>query len=208
MVVLSQAQNINWRSIQDHKNVASVNLGLDFGTTVQVMYYRQVSAFRPILLGGDFSIPFGETLLDDFKVRWGGQIEVFEYNGFSVTGKVLANFRRYENDLVRMASFGSEFALISGYYRPTWHVGFEVGFDKSIITHLKHSDVMRDYVYADIQDGWYIPSGGNWFYGLHGSKTVGSSTELTGRFGFTNAERKDEDAMFPVYLQLGFNKKF
>ncbi len=204
----SYAQNVNWRALNEQNSIASFNLGYDFGVTAQLGYNRSIKAFKPILLGGDFSFPAGEDFMDDFKVRLGGQIEVFESNGFSVTGKIFASFRRHETDLVRMASFGSEFSLVSGYYKPTWHIAAELGFDKSIVTNLKHSEIIREYVYADIQDGWFIPSGGNWFYGIQGSKTVGKSMEISSRLGATNAQGNDEDAIIPFYFHLGINKKF
>ncbi len=210
MAFTGQTQNINWRSIdEDQKHIVSVLLGLDFGTAVNLGYYRTLRLLdRPILVGGDFSFPAGADFMDDFKVRWGGQIEVFESNGISVTGKILANFRRLETTAVRMQSFGSEFAILSGYYKPKWHAGLEVGFDKAITTHLKHSDVMREFIYADVKDGWYVPTGGNWYFGLHGSKTIGRSFDVTFRSGVTNAEQDDENATIPMYLQFGANKRF
>ncbi len=202
------SQNINWRSLQhEQPNLISLNLGYDFGLTTQIGYYRYLNSKNPILLGADYSFPMGENLMDDFKLRFGGQIEVYEINGFSVTAKVLGNMRRYETARVRMASFGSEFSVLVGYYKPTWHVAGEFGFDKSIITHLEHSDTMRD-VFPGIKDGWYIPSGGHFFYGIQGSKTLGKTFELSLRAGFTNAEGKDEDALLPYYGQLGLVKRF
>lgn len=209
MALSSQAQNINWRTVDSlDKNIVSLGLGYDYGVTTQLGYYRSIKAFKPILLGGDFSFPSGKNLMDDHKVRIGGQIEIFDYKGFSVSGKIFGNFRRHESELVRMASFGSELSLVSGYYKPTWHIGVEVGFDKAIATHLKHSDIVRETFYADIQDGWYVATAGNWFYGFQASKTIGKSMGITARFGLTNAEGKDKDAMLPYYAQLGLNKKF
>lgn len=208
IISMGYSQNINWRSIHNQqKNMVTAQLGLDYGTTVQVGYFRPIRAFRPILLGADFSMPAGEDLLDDFKVRWGGMIEVYEYNGFSVTGKILANYRRNEMSLVRMQSFGSEFAIISGYYKPTWHAALELGFDKAISTHLKHTDLMKE-TYPDVQDGWYVPTGGNWYYGIQGSKSIGQQTDATLRLGLTNAQKDDEDSLLPFYLQLGINRRF
>ena len=208
LVSLSNAQNINWRSIKyDQKNVITAQLGLDYGTTVQVGYFRSLRAFMPILLGADFSIPAGEDLVDDFKVRWGGQIELYELKGFSASAKILANYRRNEMSMVTMQSFGSEFAVISGYYKPTWHAAFELGFDKAITTHLKHTDLMRE-TYPEIQDGWYVPTAGNWYYGIQGSKTIGQKADATLRLGLTNAQKDNEDSLLPFYLQFGVNMRF
>jgi hypothetical protein len=66
---------------------------------------------------------------------------------------------------------------------------------------------MRAY-YPAIKDGWYVPSGGNYYYGIQGSKTIGESFDLSLRLGATNAQDDDEDAVLPFYLQLGFGVRF
>ena len=202
------AQAINWRSINEEQmNVANINIGYDYGVVTQAGYGRIVNAFSPILLTLDFSIPMGKNTFDDLKVRVGGQIELYEINGFSISGKIMANFRKYETDLVRVVSFGSEFSAIAGYYKPTWHLAGEFGFDKSINSNLKHSELMKD-IHPQVTDGWYIPSGGHFFYGIQGSKTLGENLEISLRIGMTNAERKDQDAEIPFYLNTGLTIKF
>jgi hypothetical protein len=140
-------------------------------------------------------------------VRLGGQVEVVEIDGFSATIKIYSNFRRYQTQLVRIVSFGSDFALLAGYYSATWYAAGELGFDKAIATQLKHSDIMR-MNFPGIRDGWYVPTGGNWYYGVQGGKTIGEILEVSLRLGATNAQFDDENAAMPVYLQLGVGVKF
>jgi len=71
-----------------------------------------------------------------------------------------------------MASFGAETSASVGYYKPKWHVEATLGFDKSITTHLKHSEEMKAN-YSSIVDGWFLPSGGNWFYGIQADSLLG-----------------------------------
>lgn len=202
------SQNINWRSLDENqRNIIQLNLGFDYGVTAQAGYGRMFTFIRPVVVGADFSIPMGENLVDDFKAKLGAQIEVVEMGGFSATVRVLSIFRRYENELVRIVSFGSELGLVTGFYRPTWHAAGEFGFDKSIVSHLKHSDIMRSY-YPRIRNGWYIPSGGHFYYGVQAGKTLGQNLDLTLRVGATNAQHSDEEAAVPYYLQLGLGMKF
>lgn len=204
----ANAQNINWRSLDEgQRNVIQFNAGYDFGVTAQLGYSRTFAWFRPVMLGADFSIPMGNTLLDDFKVRLGGQMEVIEIGGFSVTVKIASIFRRYQTDLVTIQSFGSDFGLLAGYYTPTWSVAGEFGFDKSIATYLRHSDVMKAN-FPGIRDGWYIPTGGHYYYGIQGGKTIGDTFDLSLRLGATNAQFDDENAVIPYYLQLGVGVRF
>ena len=134
-------------------------------------------------------------------------MEIVEVGGFSATIRIFGIFRRYQTQLVRITSVGSEFGVLAGYYRPTWYATGELGFDKSITSHLKHSDVMRAFFPA-IKDGWYIPSGGNYYYGIQGGKTIEESVELSLRLGATDAQFHDTDAAVPYYLQLGMGIRF
>lgn len=204
----SFAQNINWSSINDHQqNFTYLNFGYNFGLTTQIGYGKKLNSFRPIVWTADYSFPKGENLVDDFKVRLGGQISIAELNNFVLSAKIYGNFRRHQTRLVRMVSFGSEMSAIMGYYKPTWHVAGEFGFDKSIITELQHSEEMQNN-FPEITNGWFIPSGGHFYYGIQGSKTIGNHFELSLRLGATNAESNDEDALLPVYTQFGLIYKF
>lgn len=202
------SQNVNWRSMrEDQPNLVQLNVGYDYGATAQVGYHRYFTVFRPVVLGLDFSFPMGSDLFDDYKVRPGAQMEIFEVHGFSATLRIASVFRRYRTQLVKVASFGSDFAVLAGYYQPTWSVAGEFGFDKSITSQLKHSDVMRENFPA-IKDGWYLPTGGNYYYGIQGGKTLGENFDLSLRLGATNAQINDENAVLPVYVQLGLGTRF
>ncbi len=202
------AQNIPWSAIKpESTNLAYLNIGYDYGLTTQVGYGHKVSTSRPLWLTLDFSVPMGKDLFDDFKVRFGGQMAVFEISDFKFTTQLYGIFRRHETELVRMANFGAELSGMIGYYRPKWYIAAELGFDKSIPTHLKHSELMKEF-YPDIIDGWFIPSGGHWFFGGQIGKTIGHNYLITLRLGATDAEGEDEDALIPLYGQLGLGRTF
>ena len=202
------SQNINWGSLgEEQRNVVQFNAGYDYGATVQLGYARAFTFGRPVVLELDYSFPMGRTLSDDFKARLGGQIEAVNLGGFSATIKVLSNFRRYQTQLVRIVSFGADLALLAGYYASTWYAAGELGFDKAIVTQLKHSDIMKAD-FPGIRDGWYLPTGGNWYYGIQGGKTIGESLEVSLRLGATKAQFDDESAVVPLYVQLGVGVRF
>ncbi|MDX2362196.1 MAG: hypothetical protein QNK23_15415 [Crocinitomicaceae bacterium] len=204
----TQAQNINWRSIgENQQNIVSLSTGYDYSLMVQTDYYRVINTFRPIAVGANFSIPMGKTVFDDFKIEYGGLIEVYEIRDFSFTAGVMGNFRQHKTGFVTMSSFGLDLSATIGYYRPKWHVAIEGGFDKAISTHLKHSDEMRE-IYPGIADGWMTATGGNFYYGIQGSKTIGERFDINLRAGFTNAQFKDMNAVLPYYAQIGVNFRF
>ncbi len=202
------SQNINWRSLrEDQRNILQFNMGYDFGATAQLGYNRAFTLIRPVVVGLDLSVPMGDVLVDDFKARIGGQVEVVEVGGFSVTAKISSPFRRYQTQMVRIVSFGADLGLVAGYYRSTWYAAGEFGFDKSVATYLKNSDVMKAY-YPAIRDGWYVPTGGNFYYGIQGGKTIGDTFEVSLRLGATYAQFDDENAILPYYAQLGLGMRF
>jgi len=205
----SYAQSINWSSLNhDQKSITYLNFGYDFGITSQIGNAHKLNIDRPILLTADFSFPMGKSLIDDFKFRIGGQMAILKKNNFIFSAKLYGSLRRHETNLVRMVSFGSELAGLVGYYKSSWHLAGEFGFDKSIITHLEHDEEMRKN-FPGIVDGWFLPSGGHFYFGLQGSKTLGDRFELSMRVGATKAQFRDEDAILPYYAQLGliFNFK-
>ena len=202
------AQNINWRSLKEgQRNIVQINPGFDFGFTAQVGYARSFEMFRPVIAGIDITIPSGNDLFDDFKVRLGGQMEVVQIDGFSATIKILGVFRRYQSDLVRVGSFGADMGLVAGYYQETWYAAGEFGFDKAVATNLRHTALMKS-MYPGIRDGWYVPTGGHYYFGVQGGKTLGDLFEISLRGGYTRAQKHDENAVVPYYAQLGVGVRF
>lgn len=202
------SQQINWRALNvDQCNIVQVNLGYDFGMAAQIGFSRTLAFPKPLLVGIEYSFPMGSDLTDDFKVRLGAQMEVVNIGGFSAAVKVSSLFRRYHTDLVRILNFGSDFAAVVGYYHPAWYVAGEFGFDKAITSHIKHSELMRAF-FPGARDGWYVSTGGHYYYGLQAGTTIGESFDISLRAGATKAQMHDENAILPFYAQLGAGMRF
>jgi len=202
------AQDLNWKWIKDKKqNYVHLQVGYDFGVTTQFGYCRSVTLVKPILFTLDYSFPMGGVIFDDFKFRYGGQLEIIELNNFIASFKLFGNFKRYETELVRIINFGTETSIILGYYKPGWHLALELGIIKPIISDLKHSEIMKED-YPTIKDGWYKSSGGYCNYGIQFSKSVAKSFNISFRVGYTNALADNKGAMLPYYTQLGMMYSF
>jgi hypothetical protein len=203
-----RSQVVNWRSIREGQhNLLQLDFGYDYGLTAQAGYARTFTMFVPALASVELSVPMGDRVLDDVKIRLGCQMEVLQAGGFSATVRIASVFRTYGSPFVNIASFGSDFGLVAGYSCPTWSAGGEFGFDKAITSHLAHTDLMRE-MFPGVRDGWYVPTGGNYSYGLQASKTLGETVELSVRGGATRAQKHDENAVMPVYLRLGIAARF
>jgi hypothetical protein len=184
----------------------NVQMGWDYSTVVGVGYGQKLKTTLPVVLNIEYSSPFGNDMFDDFKTKFGGQAEVVHMENFSVSVKVYGVFRRYQNDLVRMASFGSEFSTNFGYYKTNWYIAVDVGLDKAIATNIKNSGEMKT-VYPDVQDGWYVPTGGNFNLGIVSGYSF-SSNDLYVKIGIHVTEDLRSSPAVPYYLQIGYNRRF
>jgi len=199
-------QTINWRNLDTkQEHIISTNIGWDYGLGYGLSYAYQPSSKFPIILNSSLSAPFGEKLLDDFKTKIGAQLLLFKMDHFQIIGKVQAIYRRYESPLVRLQNFGTELGSSFGYYQSKWFVAGQLGFDKAILTHFKHSNSFRQYIYNDVKDGWYEPSsGGNFSYGVQ----IGYSfnrQDLTVGIGKTVNQDFKTTPLIPYYFELGYN---
>lgn len=120
--------------------------------------------------------------------------------------KAYGNFRQYENEYVKIASFGSEFSAMIGYYKPRWFAAGEFGFDKAIATHIKNSDIMKE-MYPGSQDGWYVPTGGNFIYGVTGGYSF-KYFDVYLEIGKTITQDFKTTPAVPLYAEVGVNLRF
>jgi hypothetical protein len=198
------AQNINWRNFEQ-KNVVSANIGFDYGFGGQLGFGRRINSKMPILLNVVLCFPTGKNMFDDFKIKGGMQMEVVKANSFSTTFKAYGIFRRYQNDVSRLVNFGSEFSLVSGYFTKRFHSAAEFGFDKAIVTHIKHESAYKRH-YEAAKDGWYLPTGGNFFYGLQTGYSS-QKNDFNLRLGKVLGQDFKPIMFAPFYMQLGLNRK-
>jgi len=203
----SFAQSINWQTLKSTQQIAQVYTGWDYGLVYGLGYSYQLKLKTPILLHASYSFPSGNQLLDDFKVRLGGQIRFYQINHFQFSASLYALYRRFQNSLVRLQNFGSELSVVAGYYKPRWFVAGEFGFDKAVVTHFKHSNNFKTFIYANVQDGWAEPStGGNFYYGLQVGISF-SKSDLVLKAGLVSEQSFQQRPFIPYYLQLGYNLK-
>jgi hypothetical protein len=202
-------QTLNWATLEeDHKHILNLNAGLDFGVKYGVEYGYQFKAMSlPTVANIEYSFPSGDKFFDDFKTKMGINVKWFTHQGFTVSTKIQGVFRRIENDNVRLVNFGTDISGTVGYYRPKWFVATEVGFDKAIVTHFKHSQGYKD-VYPNVANGWFEPAtGGNFYYGLQTGFSFGRN-DIYLKAGKVLTQDFKTTPILPFYAQLGYNRKF
>lgn len=204
----ASAQTLNWTALQkEQKHIVNVNAGWDYATSLGVGYAYQLKTKMPMVIGAQFSIPAGNNMTDDFKAKVGGQVRVLKSGNFLATVMAYGIYRQFEHaSVVRFQNFGSEFRGVAGYYKAKWFVAGEFGFDKAIVTYIKNIDAMEQY-YPTIRNGWYIPTGGNFQYGIQTGYSL-KNMDINVKGGKMVDQYFKSTARIPYYFQLGVNVKF
>lgn len=203
------AQPINWANIKkEDKHFVHVKTGIFNGVQFGAGYsYKVNQRLFPVMLNADYSVMSGDKILQDFKARLGGNIRWMESHGFAFSTSLHAIFRRYGNDYVRLANFGTEVSGVAGYYRRHWFVAAETGFDKAIVTHFRHSQAYKSQ-YPGVQNGWYETStGGNFYYGLQAGVSLGKCS-IGIRAGKILEQDFETSPLVPMYAEAGCTWKF
>jgi hypothetical protein len=199
------SQTLNWKTLDNTKHIINANFGLDYSVSYGIGYGYKLNTKLPIILSSNFSMPAGENLLDDFKNKIGGQICLLNKSNFIGSISIYGIYRKYQTQLVRLKNFGSDIKGTFGYYKPRWFTSAEIGFDKAIVTHFKHTQKYKDEIYADVVDGWYEPAtGGNFYYGLQGGYSF-KKIDIALNMGKVVAQDFKTSPSLPFYLKLGVN---
>lgn len=201
------AQVINWENISSqNRHLLHANMGAEYGVTAGMGYHRLIPGKRfPLWIGGEFSMPAGKQLADDFKLRLGGQLKIAAVNHVQFSARVQGITRRYRNQSVTLFNFGSDFSGTIGYYHKRWFFSAEAGFDKAIATNFRHSEWYKKNIYDNVQDGWYKPAtGGNFYYGLQSGFSM-KKVDLTIKAGKVLQQDFNSQPLLPFYGQVGIN---
>lgn len=203
-VLHTNGQSLNWTRLDStHRHFIGANAGAEYGMVYGLSYgYKITQGSIPVIAGLDVSAPSGKNLIDDFKVRAGGQIRWIKAGNFQLTTQLYGVFRRTENDYVRILNFGSDFAGVIGYYRTKWYVSGMFGFDKAIVSEFKHKPAYLDQ-FPGAVDGWYEPTtGGNFYYGLEAGYSF-KGCDLYVKAGQLVTQDWKTSPLLPYYGKVG-----
>jgi hypothetical protein len=170
------AQDVHFRGLNSStKHLVAVSAGADYSVYYGGAYgYVLKNALTPVIIGTEFTLPFGTTMIDDWKWRTGLQAELWKSRNFSLALKPAFVLRRYASPLSRMYNLGADLTLTFGYVRPKWGIVALAGFDKSVSTHIRHDEL--SHFYPGIRDGWYKGAGGNFKFGARANVSAGKWT--------------------------------
>ena len=203
------AQNVNWANIDfENKHIIHANVGVDYGVVFGIGYGYEINTHLfPVIANMEFSFASGEDIFDDIKTKVGAQVRIVEFSNFQFSANLHGVIRRYENDYARLVNFGSDLSGTLGYYRSRWFLAGEMGFDKAIITHYRHSVTYTEN-FPGAKDGWYGPAtGGNFYYGAQAGFSFGKN-DINVRAGKLLTQDFKTTPTLPFYGELGYNVSF
>jgi hypothetical protein len=184
------------------RNRVYTAFGLDPALVTTVGYGRVVQVRgHDVQWTGDAGVVAASMDAHDFRARLSVQTSLMQWRSVHLTGSATAITRGTENAIYRGINFGADLSGSLGVYRQRWFAAGEFGFDKAVITHVKHSDYYRTHFYPDAKDGWYLDAGGTYHGGVAGGISLGTS-EVVARVGVLRTERFNEVTP-PMYASVG-----
>ncbi|HVZ70897.1 MAG TPA: hypothetical protein VHJ20_00865 [Polyangia bacterium] len=198
----AHAQEVNLARIDDGPaNRVYVRTGAEWAFVAGVGYARTTSIGRhPVLVVGELTAPWAAPETSDYQARVGALAPILGWGGFKLAASFEPTLRGTRNDLGRMTSLGADAGLTGGYYARGWFLACEFGFDYALTTHIAHSELYRDNVYAGARDGWYINPGGNFRLGGQAGLSF-SRFDVVARAGILR-DMEGGAPLFPLYATV------
>ncbi|HHG84394.1 MAG TPA: hypothetical protein ENJ82_06580 [Bacteroidetes bacterium] len=163
----SWAQAFNFaQASSPEQQVISLHLGYAHSFQARLGYAREFVAGKPLLLGGEIALPAGNSL-NDWQGNLGGQADCLQWGDFHLVGKAYAVLRKWKMDYVSAWSWGTDLALVGGFYRKQGFLATEIGYDRSWFTNLQHGKAHLEN-YPNAVSGWYQSKAGSLYFGLQG----------------------------------------
>ena len=171
----SRAQEVNLARIEPGSNRFHTAFGMDPAVLTTVGYVRGFGmGSRTALWDLDLGLGVAEADAKDLRLRAGLQTTLWRTGDWRVAlrGRLIA--RSTSNSIYDGQAFGADLTTHVGYYRRGWFLAGSLGYDRTFVMHLEHSDWYRDNIYAEAVDGWYRGESGIWRAGLAAGVAVGA----------------------------------
>ncbi len=191
-------------------NFLYTNVGFDNSIVTSGLGYKKgfhLNFFdRRIIVGGNVSFPMFEFDINDFAMRLGAGIEVYETQNFSIPIEVNITLKGIENGTFDGNSIGTEVGIIPGYYKNTWLVAGEFFWNQQWLTYIAHTNYYKTYFF-EAKDGWLITSASNIRLGIRTGIIILKDFEILFRAGYQQRGKLD-DKLPPYYAILSLGTSF
>ncbi len=195
-------------SLPAGNQVVHFGLGLDPAILLTVGYAQSQHGWVPNrshILISEIALPF-QLDLRDYRLKFGVQSSVIRTRHLDVSATISVVTRGTVNSIHRATNFGTDVILLLGCYGRFGSLAGEIGLDKGWLTHIRHSNWYRTYIFSNAKDGWYANTASTFHYGLRAGLRIGRA-EIIFRAGINNSGSFSE-LFLPLYAVLGLNYHF
>jgi hypothetical protein len=171
----ARAQEVNLARIEPGSSRFRISYGLDPAVLTTVGYVHGFGTNAGAALWElDLGVGVAEADAEDLRLRLGLQSTLWRAGDWRVAlrGRLIA--RSTSNSIYDGHAFGADLTSHVGLYRRGWFVAGSLGYDRTLVMHLEHSDWYRNNIYADAVDGWYRGETGIWHGGLAAGVAIGA----------------------------------
>ena len=201
-----KSQEIGWYNMDQHSgHMVTLHVGADFVTGFGLSYGYKFKGKIPFVIGTELTTPFGGQIMDDFEASLTAQTIFHPMQHVGITVKPSMTCRRYGSDAAVLVNISTGLSTTVGYYRDTWSVAAEAGYDHTNATLIKPR-LLKEY-YPGSQEDWYGSTGGNFNFGLVTSYWMGS-TGISIKGGKTFGQNFEDNPTIPYFADFSLIQKF
>ena len=194
------AQDLNWGQVRDQQNhFMAAKFGADYATVMGLSYGQRLPWKLQTFLAVDLSSSFGQDLLDDWKMRFSVQSELWHSGHLSLGVKPGFIIRRFDSNVARLFSTGVDLTATLGYFGAKWTFAAEAHYDQTLATNVKHHFLQENY--PGIYNGWIGATGGNFKFGGQLGYSFAENM-LALKLGKAYARNFKDNPTLPFYFEL------
>jgi hypothetical protein len=206
LVIDLRSQEIAWfNNDQTSGHLISIHAGADIVSSFGISYGYKFKGKIPFVIGTELTTPFGGQIMDDFQASLTAQTMFRPLNHMGISIKPSMTCRRYGSEAAVLVNISAGLGTTVGYYRDTWSIAAEAGYDHSAATLIKPR-LLKEY-YPESQEEWYGSTGGNFNFGLVASYWM-RSTGLALKAGKTFGQNFSDNPTIPYYADFSVIQKW
>ncbi|WP_428262496.1 hypothetical protein [Haliangium sp.] len=198
----------------DHDNhadrVMTLSVGIEHAVVATLGYGQRVAtvAERPVTAIVAATLPWATPDAGDWTADAGVVTTLVSLSSWRLGNDLRLRTRRSVGVISDILQFAVREKLYGGYFAGPGWLSLSITYDKSLLTHLTHSDEYRMNVYPGARDGWMGSTGGLFEGAIEGGWNVSENLALTARVGAHTTERGNNNALLPYLASLGGNYRF
>lgn len=207
LVSTSGAQEVNLARIEPGSGRFHASFGMDPSVLTTLGYARGFGLGSGTALWDvDLGMAVAEADARDLRLRVGLQTTVWQAGDWRIAARGRLIARSTSNSIYDGQGFGADLTAHLGFYRKGWFAAGSIGYERTFVMHLEHSDWYRDNIYADAVDGWYSGESGI----LRGGLSAGFAAGVVEVAARVEARRLDggEQLLPPMVGELSISVPF